>query len=367
MEQQNSNNQISSNRNWLSIWSISILIAALFVCIHEYILTSAGYKPSLVSDEALWSVMREKIDSSKQNSLLLLGSSRMQTNVDTRYLRDTCNVKQVIQLALSGRGTSYPVFRDIVENTDYKGQILISETEATLSSNKSEQESFVKYFHSNFTIDRKINRKIRTWLQQKILIANPANSSKRLWGNLLIKHRLPPPYHVTTLPTRDQLADFSLVDFEKLRIDKLDGITEQYKGSRFINNGKWLENVLAKWGPLITKFRDRGGEVAFIRMPIDPERWVIEGKYWPIERYWQRFLISTNTTGVHFETVPEFNQLTYPDGSHIDRKDRIKFTNIMLGALSYGIDREKRFSKQGDHMCKFSANNGYMHAMLPVP
>ena len=75
---------------WQRIWITAIVIAVVGVSINESLLRIAGHRTSLVSDEDLWSLARSQVEKISSNGILLLGASRMQTNIDLDYLRSNC-------------------------------------------------------------------------------------------------------------------------------------------------------------------------------------------------------------------------------------------------------------------------------------
>ena len=258
----------------------------------------------------------------------------MQTNFDLDIFQKLFPERKIFQLAQSGRGTAYPVFKDIVENSNYKGMIIISETESTLVSTKKEQQAFVNHCRNSFSLDSRINRNVSSWFQNKFVFLSPQSSSFRLWGNILAQQNLPEPFYVKTKSDRSQLSDFKRAEpkaLKKLHDSRIKGIKKS-SGKAFLNPQEWLLKA-NRWNPLIEKFQQRGGRVIFVRMPVSQERWNFESKRVPLDRYWNQFARTSNITSLYFAQHPSLTQFDLPDTSHLDMYDRSLFTKLLLEEL----------------------------------
>lgn len=318
----------------LKSWLLTPVLLLAGLSINETLLHVARHEPSVVSDADLFCNVYTQVEKLDQNDIVLLGASRMQTGFDLDQFYQQFPDRRALLLAQSGRGTSYPVFRDIVDNTDFKGIVLIDETETTLVSQANDQQPFVNYCHTKFSLNRQLNRDINTWLQGNFSFLNPQSSSFRLWGNLIVQQELPEPFYTKTLPDRQQLTDYARADPRDLKYlyqNRIDGIKHSLN-EPFLSPGEWLQKT-EHWQPLVEKFQSRGGKVTFIRMPISNERWQIERQKVPVDHYWQKFIASLQVHHIHFADHPELAEFDLLDTSHLDMHDRPKFTNALLNHL----------------------------------
>jgi hypothetical protein len=306
-----------------------LLIAAL--AINETLLKSAKHQPSVVSDADLFCDIYTKVRDFGSEDVVFLGASRMQTGLDLATFYNRYPDKKALLLAQSGLGSSYPVFKNIVEKTNYRGIAIIDETEGTLSAPNNDQLPSVNHCYHSFSINRQINRGISTWLQSHFVFLNPQSSSFRLWGNLASQRKLPVPFYTQTLRDRQQLTDYARADpkaLQTLHDDRLKDIqtAAQEPLAKFEN---WFAQT-KHWQPLINKFQQRGGKVIFVRMPVAEDRWKFERKINPPDRYWQPWMNKFNVKSVHFADYPDLTTFQLPDTSHLDMRDKAAFTKIWL-------------------------------------
>ncbi|MEH2048727.1 hypothetical protein [Nostoc sp.] len=317
--------------NWLKIWLLTPALLLVGISINEILLRQAEHEPSITSNADLFCDVYSQVKKLGANDVILLGASRMQTGFDLKVFQQQFPARKSILLAQSGRGTSYPVFEDIVNSTDFKGIIIIDETEGTLISHNYDQKGFVDHCHRNFSLNRQLNHRISALLENKLVFLNPESSSLRLWTNLVIKHELPEPFYTKTLSDREQLTDYERADvkfLKEIHDGRLKGIEDQVKQS-FVSPEKWLQQT-EHWQTLVDKFHGQGGRVIFVRMPVSQERWKFERKITPPERYWKRFVNKLNVESVHFADYPDLSNFKLPDTSHLDMRDKPVFTRSLL-------------------------------------
>lgn len=321
---------------WLKTWLIGVWLLLAALIFNETTLRLAGHQPSLVSDADLFCQSYTRVADMEQDDVLLLGASRIQTNFDLDTFERLFPERQILQLAQSGRGTAFPVFEDIVNNSMFNGTIIISETEQTLASWQRDQEGFVQYCHNNFSIDRRLNRQITTWLQSRFVFINPQSSSFRLWGNLLIQQELPEPLYIKMQDDRSLLSDFQRANPEALQslyLRRIEGTKRSTSNTQnHPSSTEWLAQT-NHWPLLIQRFQMRGGRVIFVRMPVSMERWEIMRQAVPPEEFWNLFVNRSNVASVHFAHHPILSQFNFPDASHLDKRDRTVFTKQLLRQL----------------------------------
>ena len=330
---------------YLKIWVLAITLAVMGVAINEYLAAKAEHRHSVVNDADLWALERHKVESLEDSAILLLGASRMQTNIDTFRVRETCTNLPIIQLAMSGRGSPLPAFQDIVKNTNYAGLIILSETEATLISPNSRQTEFVQKYRSGFFQEARWNRQLRSALEQHLRSATPSSSSERLYGNLVMRQRLPYPRHVKTHSDRSQDANFELM--EPRLLENIRNPKKTRPPQDPIDHQSWQEQVTKNYKNLIQTFQKRGGQVIFVRMPVDNVRREYEKVTWPKGLFWDKLESALGTPNWHYTEDPALESYSLPDRSHIDEKDKAFFTDNFF----YGIYKKLPASIKNTYGC----------------
>lgn len=316
---------------WIKvIVSVSVSLAVL-LGINEYLLSKARHLKTIVSDEDLWCMERGKVKNLSDQDIILLGASRMQVNIDLSVMKKHFPGRQILQLSLSGRGSAWPVFKDLVENTNFSGTILMSENQATLPEGQSPQEGFVDYYYKSWSLDKKLNKKISMWFQQRFLFLNPNSNSERLWGNVLGKRKLPPPMFTMTYPSREQTSFFDITDTEWIYEIRMKGVRSS------VNNippepEDWLDQVTQK-KELLDRFKAKGGRPVLISMPLSQERWEMQNSWMPKSLYWDRAMELLEVKAFHFADYATLNGHELPDTSHLNVNSKKEFTTAFSGIL----------------------------------
>lgn len=325
-------------KKWLSIFLFTFLAVGLLLGVNEYLLKKARHINTIVSDSDLWAIERERLDELNERDIVLIGASRMQVDIDLQVMQRMFPEKKIIQLALSGRGSSLPVLEDILMHSKFKGTIIIDESQASLADSVSQQDEVVQYFHRGYSLDKKLNKLISMKLQEQFLFLNPNSNSERLWGNLLGKKQLPPPMFTMTYSTREQTSFFDLTDTRwiyKLRINGVKKRVRKVPQSSTV----WLTKV-SQWKPLVDKFAGRGGKVLFLHMPFSQERWELENNWMPKQKYWDKAMELFGVASIHFADYPQLQEFKVPDTSHLDAENKELFTkelSVIIRNLSAGI------------------------------
>ena len=96
----------------------------------------------------------------------------------------------------------------------------------------------------------------------------------------------------------------------------------------------WLANkVIARSAEAVRRIRARGGDVIFIRPPSAPELRVNEQQRIPKTLGWDRLLVGANAKGIHFDDLPQAQNLELPEYSHLSRKCAAVFTDAYVRRL----------------------------------
>lgn len=309
-------------------------VTAFLTCtgLHEWGARRAGAVPNIVDDEAMWSVHRSRVDGLGTDDLVLLGASRMQTDLDLTTLAAGFSGRRIVNLAISGKQTSWPVFADIVRTTRFAGLLLIDETENSLVMG-DDQQSFVDFYHSDFTFDRRCNRTIETWLQERLTCVGFGQSSTKLILSILARGRIPSIVYTVTDANRFTRSHFDwarpdiLASIRRRRLVALpapeDGASRQ----------RAIDSAVERWKPLVDAFRERGGRVVFVRLPTGGQRWRRDNVDNRAARDWHEIMATLGVPSIHADLDAELGRFESPDASHLDAGDLAAFTAELLPRL----------------------------------
>ena len=96
---------------------------------------------------------------------------------------------------------------------------------------------------------------------------------------------------------------------------------------------KLVDKVIARSAEAVRRIRAHGGDVIFIRPPSAPQLRVNEDKALPRKLGWDRLLVGANAKGIHFDDLPQAQNLVLPEYSHLSRKCAAVFTDAYVRQL----------------------------------
>jgi hypothetical protein len=76
-----------------------------------------------------------------------------------------------------------------------------------------------------------------------------------------------------------------------------------------------------------------GGRVLFVVFPKSGYVKQTDDRRYPRSLFWDRFATGAPGLSLHFEDVPALKAFTCPDGSHLDYRDRGRFSQALAAAL----------------------------------
>lgn len=304
---------------------------------HEAMLRVAGHEPGIVDDEALWCSVRRQVATLGPDDVVLLGASRMQTDLCERTIADCLPGRRILNLAISGGETSLPVFRDIVEHERFAGTMILDETEASLATDGSEQ-AYVDAYRHTFTLDRLINRGIETWLQKRLVCLAPEESCVAVWPRLAATGRVPPPKPTITSDTRYTRTDFSRIEpafLDAIRRGKLPAPADPSRLAVL------TDRAVTRWLAPLNAYRRRGGRVVFVRLPVSAECWSLENAGQAATTAWCGIMDRLTAPSIPCNAseggMPE--GMSILDSSHLDAADLDRFTRWLCDRLRPWLER----------------------------
>jgi len=94
-----------------------------------------------------------------------------------------------------------------------------------------------------------------------------------------------------------------------------------------------VNRVIARSAEAVRRIRAHGGDVIFIRPPSAPQLRVNEQRRIPRKQGWDRLLAGADAKGIHFDDLPQAQNLVIPEWSHLSRKCAAVFTDAYVRRL----------------------------------
>ena len=332
----------NSHGNWAKIWISALTVCLIVVAAAELLLRYFSYTPTVVDDAKLWSLHRERAGNHSKE-IVLLGSSRMLTDVSVQVLQSQFPGYNVINLAIDGSCPN-EVLHDLALDNSFNGTVLVDFREECLFFGHEAELSgndIIHYYHNSFTLNEKLNRIIATFFQKHLIIIDPYMNVFKLGGSLLLQKQMRKPRYWTTTVDRTQLLDSDKRKaFKSLRGEtKNEQVEQNDEKFAFKSENPEYHTNFDRLKDAIAAINKRGGKVIFIRFPINDEGWRHDEKYFPRSRYWDPLEKSLGVTLLHSLDYPDLSRFDCPDGSHIDYRDKKALTTELSTVLKkhYGM------------------------------
>lgn len=323
-----------NNGGWGKSWILGLAIAALLLSGLEYLWRINGHQPAIVDDQRLWAMERNKIGKSPKE-IVLLGSSRMQTDISTATLNHLAPDYSIINLSSSSTCAN-AVLRDLAEDNNFRGYVVVETTsECLMFGDEPElsQQYYVDYFHKTYNFNVELNRRIATFVQKNLAIVDPYLNLIKVMGDLVVKKQWRKPNYVTTHEDRTRSADYAKLDIVNHKAIRLQKIKTNYNElSPYISTEMLIDKV-ADIDYAVKQIQKRGGKVIFARFPVSDEHWITDEQYFPRNKYWNNIVPLSSATLVHFKDIEGMNKLQCPDTSHLDVRDTETFTVQLFNQL----------------------------------
>lgn len=326
--------------------TITIIISIIGIILWEFFWRKQGKYADFDGNEALWATQRAKVEKANPKDVVLIGSSRVLFNVQLNEWEKETSIRP-IQLAIPG-STPLPVFHDLVNNTNFKGTILVGVTPGLFFSTVSKEkrpwrwsQSMVDYYHEQ-TYAQRMNHQLSIPLQKSLAFISEKKgvdgiNLKELIGHIKIGNRVKndePPF-----------PSFSDIDID--RNVKMKAKTS--KDTSFANiikrvwNNKSTDTTppknIDKKGVLeffkkdTKTFINRGGNLILLRSPSTGYFRNKENNFFSRPEYWDELLEEINVKGYHFEDYEKFKNLDCPEWSHLSATDAQFFTTELVKIL----------------------------------
>jgi len=317
---------------------IAITISIVGLGAWEMYWRSQGYYPTIDDNKELWAVERARLKDMSTDDVVFLGSSKVLFDIQLNEWENETG-KRPVQLASAG-SSPLPTFRDIVENTDYTGTIIVGVTPGLFFSTTYPlalpwkwPQTRIDHFHDR-TYAERLNHQISLPLQKHLtfLSANELEWSDDLDLKALLKR----------IKIGDRIGEGMppFYNFFDIAEDRNVMMTERTaKDTAFANTIKKVWKFYGKEAPPpdkdatmaffvedAKKFIAKGGNLILLRCPSSGGVKMGESHGLPRANYWEDLLKQTNVKGYHYEDYEQFKNLECPEWSHLSATDARFFT-----------------------------------------
>ncbi|AFU69864.1 hypothetical protein P700755_003214 [Psychroflexus torquis ATCC 700755] len=326
---------------------IAVSLSILSIAAWEIYWRSQGYFPDLDDDKYLWAKTRANVDKATGDDVVLIGSSRVLFNIQLGQWETSTGIKP-IQLANAG-ATPLPVFHDIVENTNFKGTVIVGVTPPLFFSTTFEQAppwsraSSLSVFYKNRTYAQRLNHSLSIPIQN--CLAFVSNDDEAWFDDINLKAIL----KTIQLPSRtEKLPESPFRRFQDIDINRNVRMKE-----RMLSDTAFANSIKTVWKTMLSgdmpppekeatieyflkdaeKFTSRGGKIILLRSPSDGFFKELESKGLPRSEFWDELVTKANVPAYHYQDYESLSAFKTIEWSHLSAKDADQFTENFVKIL----------------------------------
>ncbi|MHC4137361.1 MAG: hypothetical protein ACYS0K_20620 [Planctomycetota bacterium] len=288
----------------------------------ETVARSLGYVPTARDDTMTWAVARRSVG---PTSTVLVGTSRIQTDVDPQVWAEELGGEPPIQLALAGT-PSLTVLENLAADTSFAGLLVLDVVPLYLFNGdtcfESRSREYVQAYESTLASPAKIwEARLTLMTRSRFAFQDPALSLCAL-AALPWKDERPaqPPYNMR--PDRFTPRDFASIELVETNLERFETMGRPASDAE-------TNALLSRIGRAFLRIEGRGGHVVVVALPTSGKRRRIEERRHPRALYWDRLAAQTSAITIHAEDYPALSGLTCQDGSHLDVRDTRAFTRAL--------------------------------------
>ncbi|MDP3313951.1 hypothetical protein [Lutibacter sp.] len=322
---------------------IAFLLSIIGLSVWEIYWRSQGYYPTINDEKSLWALQRAKVETASDDQVIIIGSSRAYFDIQLKEWENETG-KAPIQLASTG-SSPLPTFHDIVNNTNFKGTILIGVTPGLFFSTTfpqaspwSRAQSKVDYF-KNRTYAQRINFHLSIPLQENLAFIS---ADEEEWSDDIDLKSLLRQIQIgkrTEVPIKPPFYNFGNVNLDR----NMSMINRTVVDTAYANSIIKVWNFFGKSAPPpdkkstmaffmedLKKFKARNGNVILVRFPSSGGVRMGENHVLPRAEFWDHLVNQAKVKSYHFEDYNQFKNLKCPEESHLSKEDAQYFTSELL-------------------------------------
>jgi hypothetical protein len=311
----------------------------------ELYLRGTGMAIAYDDGKELWSDKRARVYDDPARTTVFIGSSRIKFDLDIATWEKMTG-REAVQLSIVGT-TPMPVLRDLGNDPDFKGKLVVDVTEPLFFNNDSAEvqkpDQYISYYKHR-TPAQKASFALNHVLESQLLFLDQQSFS--LNAEMDKKWKLPNRSGVFVFP--DFPDDFGRCTFQR----------QSYMTAKFVADTSLQHQVQNIWlflmksgrdepppkeDPVpivlrsvqnaVNKIRARGGEVVFTRTPSSGPFEAGENHAFPRSRMWDPLLATTHSAGFYFADNPATASFICPEWSHLSPADAILYTRALIDEL----------------------------------
>ena len=323
---------------WGRTWALAAVLAVLGIGAQEMAWRKLGYQPTIQDDVATWAMARSSVYRGGQESIVVIGSSRILLGCDLDAFAEVFGGPKPVQLALDGKSPLL-ILEDLGSDDTFRGLVLCSLTPKIFFSDDPAAHGVpaerVEAYRS-MTPVAGIELRLRHRARERLTLLRAECSTRSLLRGLLIGKWSDVRY-IRMRPDRWMMADYAALDMQKEMAAREERTRQSFLTARPVDMPELRRRVRAA----VSAIQGRGGQVVFVRLPSSGKVLELEQEKFPRAGYWDAFAAGVPAPTIHFQDYPELAGFECPEGSHLDYRDATPFTKALARILKGVLDRAR--------------------------
>ena len=306
-------------------------VAALEVNARSTIGLHAG---DLDNSEVEWVKQRARSESA---AVAIVGDSRILFDTDLDHFEALTGTRPV-QLAIHGT-SALTLLEDVAGNENFYGLLIVGLADTMFFQPFDGYGEYVRRRGDFTSPSGRIGIEIDHVLQRRLAFLD---SNHRL---SVAAHRLDPDFRPGVEGPKHDIWKLQEVGeqrqtwiWDRVEYDLPYRARTRWAWKGFKEKFPYTPELIAKGHArakaAVAKIRARGGEVVFVRPPSAPQLRVNEEAQVPKAKGWDMLLANTRSIGVHADDLPQAQNLTLPEWSHLNRRCATVFTDAYVRQLA---------------------------------
>jgi hypothetical protein len=288
----------------------------------------------LDNSEVAW--VKERVRS-ESNPVAIVGDSRILFDTDLDHFERLTGTRPV-QLAIHGT-SALTLLEDAASNENFRGLLIVGLADTMFFQPYDGYGEYVRRRGDFTSPSGRLGIEIDHVLQRRLAFLD---ANYRL---SVAAHRLDPDFRPGVEGPKHDIWKLQEVGenrqtwmWDKVEYDPAWRARTRWAWKGFKEKFPYTPELIAKGHArakaAVDAIRARGGDVVFVRPPSAPELRVNEEAQVPRAKGWDHLLANTKSAGVHADDLPQAQNLTLPEWSHLNRKCATVFTDAYVRRLA---------------------------------
>ncbi|MDX1642853.1 MAG: hypothetical protein R3244_00700 [Thermoanaerobaculia bacterium] len=313
---------------WARLFAIAALVALTVLAAWEGYWRRHGVGPSLSDIDASWSVARDWVE---PESIVLVGTSKIQSALDPELLGERLDEEAAIQLALIN-GSPLPILEHLARDEEFRGTVVVDVSPRIFFDRELRHERRSRAILEAYRAYRtspgdRIDARLVMTVESSLVLRRAEFSLRRVLETWTKPRPLQIPF------ARVRFDRFRELDFSRLDLAVRRSTQTAILAAGEPATAQDVAALADRTRRAAAAIERRGGRVLLALLPVTGSAREAEERLFPRGDYWQELVEKSGLEAVHFADYPELGAFECPDGVHLEADQARRFTEAFATHL----------------------------------